>query len=131
MKRAAGFTVIELLVATVFLAVAGVILFGQRQNLVATQRDDARKTAINAMYYSLEEVFYAKNGFYPSKIDESNLSSMDPNLFTDPDGNTINSGSSDYRYEPTNCSLDGKCKSYSLRGLLEKEADYVKKSRHQ
>lgn len=131
MKRSAGFTVIELIVAIIFLAAASVILFSQRQSLVATQRDDTRKTAINAMYYSLEEVFYAKNGYYPSKIDETNLSSMDPTLFTDPDGQAINTSTSDYRYEPTNCDISGKCQSYSLRGLLEKEADYVKKSRHQ
>ena len=129
MKRAHGFTVIELLVAVVFLGAASVILFTQRQGLVTTQRDDARKVAVNAMYYSLEEVFHAKNGYYPSKINDTNLSSMDPTLFTDPDGDAINTGESDYRYEPTNCSIDGKCKSYTLRGLLEKEADYVKKSR--
>lgn len=130
MKRAHGFTVIELLVAIVFLAAASLILFSQRQDLVASQRDETRKAAVNAMYYSLEEVFYAKNGHYPSKIDENNLSSMDPTLFTDPSGNAINTSSSNYRYEPTNCSLDGKCKSYTLCGLLEKEVDYVKNSRH-
>lgn len=129
MKRAHGFTVIELLVAIVFLAAASLILFSQRQNLIAGQRDETRKTAINAMYYSLEKVFYAKNGFYPSKISDNNLSSMDPTLFTDPDGDAINTSNSDYRYEPTGCSLDGKCKSYTLRGLLEKEANYIKTSR--
>jgi type II secretory pathway pseudopilin PulG len=129
MKRAHGFTVIELLVAIVFLGAASAILFTQRQGLMTTQRDDTRKVAINAIYYSLEEVFHAKNGYYPSKIDDTNLSSMDPTLFTDPDGDAINTGASDYRYEPTNCDIDGKCKSYTLRGLLEKEADYVKKSR--
>lgn len=130
MKRSAGFTVIEIIVAIVFLAAASVILFSQRQALMATQRDDTRKTAVNAMYYSLEEVFYAKNNYYPSKIDENNLSSMDPTLFTDPDGNAINSSDSSYRYEPINCDLAGKCKSYTLRGLLEREGDYIKKSRH-
>lgn len=129
MKRAHGFTVIELLVAIVFLGAASVILFTQRQALMTTQRDDTRKVAINAMYYSLEEVFHAKNGYYPNKIDDTNLSSMDPTLFTDPDGDAINTSASDYRYEPTNCDINGKCKSYTLRGLLEKEADYVKKSR--
>lgn len=131
MKRTAGFTVIELIVAIVFLATASLILLQQRQSLLATQRDDTRKTAVNAMYYSLEEVFHAKNGYYPSKIDESNLTSMDPTLFTDPDGDAINTGASDYRYEPTDCDINGKCKSYSLRALLEKEADYVKENRQQ
>jgi Tfp pilus assembly protein PilE len=130
MKHSKGFTVIELLVTIVFLGVATVILFTQRNNLTATQRDSDRKTAINAMYYNLEEVFYAKNGYYPSKIDETNLTAMDPALFTDPDGNKINTSNTDYRFEATNCSTDNKCRSYTLRGLLEKEADFVKTSKH-
>ena len=130
MKRSAGFTVIEMIVAILFVAAAAVILFAQRQNLVATQRDDTRKTAINAMYYSLEEVFYAKNSYYPNKISDANLTSLDPNLFTDPNGTAFDKGESDYRYEPTGCSLDGKCKGYTLRAHLEKEADYTKTSRH-
>jgi Tfp pilus assembly protein PilE len=132
MKRSAGFTVIEIIVAVLFLASATVILFTQRANLVAIQRDATRKTAINAMYYSLEEVYYpAHNNSYPGKLDKTTLPSVDPALFTDPNGNTIGSGSSNYRYEGTNCSTDGVCKSYTLRALLEKEADYVKTSRHQ
>lgn len=130
MKYSKGFTIIELLVTIVFLGAATVILFTQRNNLMATQRDGDRKTAINAMYYNLEEVFYAKNGYYPSKIDETNLTAMDPALFTDPDGNKINTSSVDYRYEATNCGTDNKCRSYTLRGLLEKEADFVKTSKH-
>lgn len=132
MKRSAGFTVIELVVAVLFLASATVILFSQRSNLVAIQRDTTRKTAINAMYYSLEEVYYAAhNNSYPTKLDATTLPSVDPALFTDPNGKTIGDGASNYRYEGTNCTTDGACKSYNLRALLEKEADYVKSSRHQ
>lgn len=132
MKRTTGFTVIEIIVAILFLASATVILFTQRQNLLATQRDASRKTAVNAMYYSLEEVYYgAHNNSYPSKLDSSTLPSVDPAVFTDPSGNKLGDSTSSYRYEPTNCSTDGICKSYTLRALLEKEADYVKTSRHQ
>jgi Tfp pilus assembly protein PilE len=132
MKRSTGFTVIELLVAVLFLASASAILFTQRTNLVAIQRDTTRKTAINAMYYSLEEVYYpAHNNSYPAKLDKATLPSVDPALFTDPNGKTLGDSSSNYRYEGTNCSTDGVCKSYTLRALLEKEADYVKTSRHQ
>ncbi len=131
MKRTAGFTVIEIIVAILFLASATVILFTQRQNLLATQGDATRKTAINAMYYSLEEVYYKAHNAYPSKIDSATLPSVDPALFTDPHGNALGSSNSSYRYEPTNCTTDGTCKSYTLRALMEKEADYVKTSRHQ
>lgn len=128
MKRSQGFTVIELIVVTIFLAGLGTILFVQNNNLAATQRDTDRKTAINAMYYNLEEVYFKKNKSYPSKIDSKLLTAMDPALFTDPNGIAMNDPASDYRYEGTNCN-NNQCKSYSLRTNLEKEADYIKSSR--
>lgn len=128
MKRTHGFTVIEVIVVALFLSVATVVLFIQKNHLATTQRDDQRKTAINAMYYSLEEVFFAKNGYYPSEINSKVLPSVDPELFTDPDGVKLGDKNANYRYEGVNCDND-KCKGYSLRADLEKEADYVKKNR--
>jgi type II secretory pathway pseudopilin PulG len=125
MKRSQGFTVIELIVVIVFVATASTLLFIQRSNLTATYRDDQRKIAINAMYYNLEEVFYATNGYYPTTIDSKALPAMDPELFKDPAGTAVGDQDSDYRYEATNCT-DNKCKSYTLRADLEKEDDYVK-----
>ena len=135
-----GFTVIELLVAIVFLAGAGTLFFVQKNNIQTAGRDEHRKTAINAMYFSLEEGFYAKNNYYPSTVNEKNLTTVDSALFTDPNSikigqTTVTQNSqtytvaSDYRYEPTNCT-DSKCKSYTLRANLENEADYIKTSRH-
>jgi len=129
MKRSQGFTVIEIIVVILFLAVASILLFIQRGDLVAQQRDTQRKTAINAMYYNLEEVFYAKNGYYPAKIDSSALTAMDPSLFTDPDGTAMNTQGSEYHYTTSNCDND-KCKSYTLSADLEKEATYTKTSRN-
>lgn len=129
MKRESGFTVVEIIAVIAFLGLVATLLLIQRNNLVATQRDNDRKTAINAMYFNLEEVFYSKNKFYPSKIDSQTLPAMDPVLFTDPDGTKMNESTSDYRYEGTDCD-NNVCKSYSLRADLEREADYVKASRH-
>ena len=129
MKRQHGFTVIEIIAVILFLGVATTLLLVQRANLAASQRDNDRKTAINAMYYNLEEVFYEQNGYYPSKIDSKTLRAMDPALFTDPNGIKLDEASSTYRYEATNCT-DTKCKSYSLRADLEKEADFVKTNRN-
>lgn len=128
MKRSQGFTVIELIVVIAFLALTTVVLFMQKSNLDANTRDSERKTAINAMYYNLEEVFFEKNGYYPSKIDSKTLRAMDPALFTDPNGVKMGEQNANYRYEATNCNND-QCKSYTLRADLEKEADYVKKNR--
>lgn len=129
MKRSQGFTVVELIVVIVFLTFSTFVLLYQRANIQASQRDETRKTAINAMYYNLEEVFFKQNGFYPSAISSDNLKAMDPALFTDPEGNKLGDALSDYRYEATNCTNE-QCKSYTLTSRLDKEADYKKTSRN-
>lgn len=128
-KQSRGFTVIELIIIVAILAAASVLFFVQKHNVEVAGRDNVRKTAINAMYYSLEEVFYKANGYYPTTIRETNLPSVDPSLFTDPNNVKIGTSGSDYRYEPTNCQND-TCKSYSLRTTLQNEADFVKDSRN-
>jgi type II secretory pathway pseudopilin PulG len=84
-----GFTVIELVVVAVILALAGVLIFVQINNLKIANQDDTRKTAINAMYYALEEVYYKTHTSYPSTLTSATLPSVDPSLFTDPDGFTL------------------------------------------
>lgn len=128
MKRTHGFTVIELLVVIAFLGVASVVLISQRANLSATARDNQRKTAINAMYYNLEEVYHKQNGSYPLAINTKTLPAMDPELFTDPTGVKLGQPESNYRYEGMQCD-DTSCQRYSLRSSMEKEADYVKTNR--
>lgn len=126
-----GFTVIELLVAIVVLVAIGVVFVTQKSSLESAFRDEKRRTAVNAMYYNLEDVFYAKNKFYPKTINEKNLTAMDDALFTDPDGNKVGTNESDYRYEPLNCNMENQCKSYTLRTTLENEADFVRTSKNQ
>ncbi len=128
-KRSRGFTVIELLVIVVVLGAASILFFIQKNNVEVAGRDNERKVAINAMYYSLEEVFFKANGYYPTTISEANLPSVDPALFTDPNGIKIGTADSNYRYEPTNC-VDDKCKSYTVRTSLQNEADFVKDSKN-
>lgn len=129
MKRLSGFTVIELIVVIVFAGFATGILLYQKANIEASQRDEDRKTAINAMYYNLEEVYYEKNGYYPASIDSKTLRAMDPALFTDPSGNKLGEADSDYRYTAIDCK-DDRCKGYKLTSRLDKEADYTKKNRN-
>ncbi|MCX6728328.1 MAG: type II secretion system protein [Candidatus Saccharibacteria bacterium] len=128
-KRSGGFTVIELILIIVVLGVASIIFFVQKNNIEVIARDNAEKTAINAMYYSLEEVFYPTNKYYPQTINSDNLSSVDPALFKDPSGVKLGTAGSAYTYSPTNCS-DSKCKSYTLKATLTNEADYAKNSRN-
>ena len=127
--RKQGFTVIELIVLSTFLIVAGVVLLLQIQRIGSENTNSQKKVAINAIYYSLEESFYPNNKYYPESIDKDTLKTMDPSLLTDPSGVALGESDSSYRYEPTNCD-DGKCQSYKLRAILDNEDDCVKTNRN-
>lgn len=124
-----GFTVIELLVVLVILIVGAWLFFSEQDNVNAVQRDSARKVAINAMYYNLEEVYYPQHNYYPQHIDSKTLRAMDPALFSDPTGIALGESDSDYRYDATGCSTDGHCTGYTLRSTMERESDYTKTNR--
>ena len=143
MKKQAGFTVIELIVAFVVLVVLAVFFAIQRNDLEVTARDVQRKVAINAFYYDLTEVLYAKNKYYPETISRDNLKEIDPTLFTDPNDFTLNGtecdytdssgakqtdGDCDYHYTTSNCDADGHCQAFKLSADMEAEATYTKKS---
>lgn len=128
-KRTTGFTVIELIIVISVLLGASILFFVQKNDLEVIARDKDRKTSINAIYYSLEEVFYKDNQYYPQTVTAENLPSVDPELLKDPAGNTIGSAESTFIYEPVNCK-DEKCKSYTLHTQLENEDDFIKQSRN-
>lgn len=128
-SKVSGFTIIELVVVIAFAALAVILFFVQKVNVDALDRDKQRKTAINAMYYALEEGFFAQNNYYPETITPENLTVVDPNLFTDPSGRILGETGCSYTYEAANCS-DGQCKEYTLRANLEKEDDFIKKNRN-
>ena len=124
-----GFTVLEIIIVTTFASLLLVLFFIQKSNLDAMKRDEDRKTAINAMYYALEESFYKDHKYYPESISENNIKVIDPALWTDPLGFNLGDSASSYSYEPANCT-DGKCKEYTLKTELEKEDAYVKYNRN-
>lgn len=126
-RRTSGFTVLELVFIIVVLSAASVIFFVQKNNISLAARDEQRKTAINAIYYSLEQVYYKQNNAYPKTVTSAILPSVDPAQFIDPAGVKIGDNTSDYRYEPAGCT-DNNCRSYTLRTTLENEADFVKTS---
>lgn len=128
MNKQRGFTVIELIIFIILALAAGLIFYWQKNELVVAARDARQKTAINAMYYALEEVYYPQHGAYPKVISSENLTAIDPALFTAPNGKKLGEKGSTYRYEPLACNQD-VCQKYVLRANLEKEADYVKTSR--
>lgn len=123
-----GFTILELVIVATFAGLLFLLFFIQKTNLDALARDEDRKTAINAMYYALEESFYKDNGYYPETISEDNISVIDPALWTDPNGYNLGNPKSNYSYQPANCD-NGKCKEYILKAELEKENPYIKTNR--
>ncbi|MBQ3348215.1 type II secretion system protein [Candidatus Saccharibacteria bacterium] len=129
MKSKSGFTIIELIIVAVFGSLLFILFFVQKSNLDAFSRDEARKTAINAMYYALENSFYKQNGYYPETISEENITVIDPALWTDPLGFNLGDALSSYHYEPANCN-QGQCKEYTLKADLEKESTYIKTSKN-
>jgi prepilin-type N-terminal cleavage/methylation domain-containing protein len=128
MKSSRGFTVIELLIVVVLFVVASIVFFVQKDHVEIAARDEARKTSINAMYYSLEEVYFKAHNAYPRTLTAETLPSVDPSLFKDPQGVKIGESASDFRYEGLNCEADA-CKGYSLRATLENEDDFLKTNR--
>lgn len=128
-KLSNGFTVIEILFIALIAGATSILFFVQKNNLEITANDNAKKTAINAMYYSLEEVFYPTNKYYPRTINSDNIKTIDPKLFTDPDGVIINTAGGAYTYEATNCK-DDQCKSYTLKSTLQNENDFIKSNRN-
>lgn len=138
-----GFTVVEVMVVIVVLIVLATFFVVQRDGLEKANRDEIRKQAINSMYYALVEGFYEENGYYPRTISREQLPTVDPTLFTDPSGLTLNGdvcvytndddeqqtdGQCEYHYSASNCDSDGKCQQFTLTADMETEADYQKKS---
>ncbi|MBR1939191.1 type II secretion system protein [Candidatus Saccharibacteria bacterium] len=132
MKTKKAFTMLELMICVIISGIFVVLFFIQQRNIDAMKRDERRKTAINAMYYALEEGYYAQKGYYPERIESpETLPWIDPNLFTDTNGYNIWAKGVDceYVYEPANCE-NGQCQEYVLRSRMEKEEEFVKNSRN-
>lgn len=139
-RSESGFTVLEIAIVMIVLVVLTVFFVIQRNSLEVSAHDAARKTAINAFYYDLKEVFYEKNHYYPQTISRDNLKEIDPNLFTDPDnltlsgdkcvnnstGQTLDTSFCNYHYSTSKCDSDGHCQAFKISADMETEATYSK-----
>lgn len=130
MDRQNGFTVLEIIIAIVVIVAAGAFFYLQKRDLVTANLDTQRKTAVNSIYYNLENIYFPANNAYPETLTVEQLTGLDPSLLTDPSGKEISQQGSSIRYEPTNCNVDGKCRHYTLTALLDNEADFVKVNAH-
>lgn len=125
MQTHRGFTIIELVIFVLLLLAIGIIAFIQVQDIRASERDNQRKSDISAIYYGLEKVFKKEHNYFPETVSHKILPYVSPEAFKDPDGHSINDRRSDYRYNPSGC-VEGKCEGYTLRAVLQKEADFIK-----
>lgn len=121
-----GFTIIELMVAIVFLSALTALALINIRGIRAENRDTERKSDINAVFFQLE-TFHQANGYYPATFDIKTLKGIDPAALKDTVGRTFNEEGSEYRYRARDCN-DTKCKSYELTADLEKEAPFTKQS---
>lgn len=121
-----GFTIIELLVVITALTIVIVIAITNVRSIRAENRDENRKTDINALYYQLEAL-HERNGFYPQQLTETTLKGLNPDNLKDTNGVAIGEAASEYTYTPKGCN-DTKCQSYTLEAQLEREADFIKES---
>lgn len=128
-KISNGFTVIEIIFVIVLSGFASILFFMQKNDLQIIADDNHKKTAINAIYYALEEDFYKENKYYPQEINIESLKTVDPALFKDASGTMINQIGSEYSYKATDC-FDNKCKSYRLSAILSKESEYIKTNKN-
>ena len=143
MRKQAGFTAIEQVVAFIALVTLSVFFVIQRNNMETAARDQTRKTAINAMYYGLTEVYYKQHKHYPQTISRDVLPSVDPTLFTDPDGFTLDGdkctytsfddeqgvdGDCNYKYLPSDCNAGGECQHFKLTADMEAESTFTRVS---
>lgn len=127
MQKNRGLTIIEALLILIIIGIGAIVFFHQKSELDALGRDDTRKSAINAIYYALEESYYKDNGYYPEYINPEVLSVINPDNFTDPSGHQLGDSESSYSYQAADCYL-GHCKEYILKTTLEKEATFAKYS---
>ena len=126
MKTTGRFTFTELFVALLFIAVIATIGIDRYNAYQTIQRDLNRKVAINTIHHNLLEIVKPSLGGYPKYLSSDQLSAMDSSLLKDPNGKTVNSAMSDYRYEPTGCNGGELCSGYTLRANLENEVDFVR-----
>ncbi len=127
MKRKYGFTVIELVIVIVFLGVVFGLFFTQKNHLRQLNRDAERKTAVNAIYFNLTQIYYKNNKYYPETLTPETLPGMDPQLFTDPQGILLGELGSNYTYEASSCT-NNQCQQFKITADLELEEDFTRDS---
>jgi prepilin-type N-terminal cleavage/methylation domain-containing protein len=147
-KRQAGFTIVELLIVIIVIALLGAIVVNTHSSIELKTRNTQRVTEIDQIQEQLE-AFYSQNGYYPSNTDinsaswrEKNMKTLNTSDMIDPSaasGTTPNLALSPapkvFSYDPTNSGAscekaDTTCNEYTLtatyQGTVNGESTYTK-----
>ncbi len=147
-KRQSGFTIVELLIVIVVIAILATLVIVTFTGIQQKARDSQRQTDINAVDSQLE-AFYAQNGYYPTYTDlisptfiSTSLKGLDPQSLIGPKTGTLvnastaatNPAGDGYTYFTNGCtatdpsSATNGCTSFTLKAQLEGSADVYTKS---
>lgn len=145
-KKSKGFTIVELLIVIVVIAILATLVIVTFTGIQKKARDSKRQTDITAVASHLE-AFYANNGYYPTLNDlqtasfvSGNLKGLDPSALTSPEGDQISgtagTGASGwaYGYTTTGCtasspsSTTNECTAFTLTANLEGSSTAFTKS---
>ena len=146
MKTRSGFTIVELLIVIVVIAILAAITIVAYNGIQSSARDTKRVSDMNAIQKKLE-LFYAHEGYYPNSTQMSNVSfrrdtlQIDDGIWRSPSGSSVgycwSSNINMYCYvsrrpagSPAgDCTGSGamdateKCISYQLSYRKEKDPD--------
>jgi len=133
-----GFTVIELLIVIVVLIILSVLVYTTYGGIQQKNRNLTRQNNLEAIHQQIE-IYFNKQGHYPSRSDMNNsswlaknLKTLDPGLLIDPGSPTRSEqllaapAAKSYAYEPTqidglsSCeNKDTTCAKYALIASYE------------
>ncbi len=106
-NRSSGFTIIELLIVIVVIAILAGLVLNAFGNIQARARDTERRNDINAIHTQLE-LFYTDNSAYPDALSE--LTNLNAEALVAP-----NDGE-DYTYTPADDGSEGEAIPFTQMG---------------
>jgi general secretion pathway protein G len=142
-KNQKGFTVVELVIIIIVVAILSAIVLGTNNGIQQKSRNTERQTDIQ-MIQSKLEAFYSQNGYYPSLTNmntlswrKTNLPALNSSYLIDPSSyetaNTVQLAASPgpkvYSYQVTDSngnsceSDDTNCAKYTLTATYEGKVD--------
>lgn len=135
-NRTAGYTLVELIIVMLIIAIVVTIIFVFIPNAQRQARDTERQSDIDTLHSRLED-YYQDKGSYPSTISTTIFPRLDPDALKDPSGQSIRLDSPvadqaaarsstnpdeagpHYSYTPYPTGCTTNCIGYILKSFIE------------